>query len=172
MIEDRNTHPQPPDQDRALDQLLASLAPFAPGQGFEDRVMARVRVGAVRAAAPAATPAVRRRRWPALVGPLAGVAAASSTALTAWATLHFGAITAWTVTSLAALAVPMWHAALAWLAVTGASVGSALLAAAFTAGLGSWIWVAAVLNLAVPVSLFGLFLVARPFSRKPSHVVR
>ena len=171
MIEDRHTHPQPPDQDQALDQLLASLAQFGPGPGFEDRVMARVRVGAVRAVAPAA-PAVRRRRWPMLVGPVAGLAAASSTALTAWAAFHFGAITAWTVTTLAALAVPMWHAALAWLAVTGASVGSALLAAAFTAGLGSWIWVAAVLNLAVPVSLFGLFLVARPFSRKPSHVVR
>jgi len=168
MIEDSHTHPQPPDPDQALDQLLASLAHFAPGQGFENRVMARVRVGAV----PAVVPAARRRRWPVLVGPLAGVAAASSTALTAWLALHMGAISAWTVTSLAALAVPMWHTALAWLATLGATTGSGLLAAAFTAGLGSWIWAAAVLNLAVPVSLVGLLMVARPYLRKPSHAVR
>jgi hypothetical protein len=170
MTEDRHNHPPKPDQDQALDQLLVSLAHFSPGQGFEDRVMARVRIGAVPAVAP--VPAARRRRWPALVAPLAGVAAASSTGLTAWAAVHFGAITAWTVTSLATLAVPMWHAALAWLATASASTGSALLGAAFSAGLGSWIWVAAVLNLAVPVSLVGLILVARSFSRKQAHAVR
>jgi hypothetical protein len=172
MTEERHTHSPPPDPDQALDQLLASLTPFAPRPGFEDRVMARVRVPALPAVAPVPAPAARRRRWPMLVAPLAGVAAASSTALTAWTALHFGAITAWAVTSLLALGVPMWHTALAWLATLSVSAGSGVLAAAFTAGVGSWVWLAALLNLAVPVSLVGLVLVARPFSRKPSHAVR
>ena len=60
MTEDRHTHPQPPDQDQALDQLLASLAQFGPGPGFEDRVMSRVRVGAVPAVAPVARRTVVR----------------------------------------------------------------------------------------------------------------
>lgn len=171
MIDESHNHPQMPDQDQALDQLLASLARFGPSPGFEDRVMARVRRGARPAVAVPAHP-VRRRRWPAVLAPLAGVAAASSTALTAWAVVHFGAITAWTVTSLLALAVPMWHAVLAWLATAGASAGSTLLAAALTAGPGSWIWVIAMLNLAVPVSLIGLVLVARPYLRKQAHAVR
>jgi hypothetical protein len=171
MIDERHDHPQMPDQDQRLDQLLASLAHFAPSPGFDNRVMARVRVGAVPAAAAVARQP-RRRRWPAVVAPLAGVAAVSSTALTAWAVVHFGAIAAWTTMSLAALAVPMWHAALAWLATAGASASSALLAAALTVGLGSWIWVAAVLNLAVPVSLIGLVMVARPYLRKQAHVAR
>ena len=170
MIEDSHTYPQPPDPDQALDQLLASLARFAPGQGFEDRVMARVRIGAVPAVAPA--PAARRRRWPVLVGPLAGVAATSSTVLTVWAAAHFGALTAWTATSLAALGVPMWHAVLAGLASAGATAGSAILAAALSTSVGSWVWLAGVLNLAVPVSLVGLVMVVRPFSRKQSHAVR
>ena len=172
MIEDRHSRSQPPDPDQALDRLLTSLAPFAPSPGFTDRGMARARVHAVPAVTPGAAPAVRRRRWPAVMTPLAGLAAASSTALTAWAAVHFGAVTAWTVTSLAALAVPMWHAALAWLATTGASAGSALLAGLFSAGVGSWIWAAALLNLAVPVSLVGLVMVARPYLRKQSHAVR
>ena len=171
MIEDRHSHPQSPDRDQELDRLLASLAHFAPGPGFEDRVMARVHVGARPQAAALARP-LRRRRWPAVIAPLAGLAAVSSTALTTRAALHLGAIAAWTVTSLATLVVPMWHAALAWLTVTGASVGSALLAAVFSAGVGSWILAAALLNLAVPVSLVGLVMVARPYLRKQSHAVR
>jgi hypothetical protein len=169
MIDDSHNHPQTPDQDQVLDQLLVSLAHFAPSPGFDDRVMARVRVGTVPAAAARQAP---RRRWPVVVAPLAGVAAASSTALTAWAAVHFGAMVAWTATSLAALGVPMWHAALAWLATAGASASSALLAAALTVGLGSWIWVVAVLNLAVPVSLVGLVMAARPYLRKQAHAVR
>ena len=47
MIDDSHEHSQMPDEDRGLDQLLASLARFAPSPGFDDRVMARVRVGAV-----------------------------------------------------------------------------------------------------------------------------
>jgi hypothetical protein len=171
MIDESHNHPQTPDQDQVLDQLLTSLAHFAPSPGFDDRVMARIRVGAAPAPAALArrTP---RRRWPAVVAPLAGVAAASSTALTAWAVVHFGAIVAWTATSVATLAVPMWHAALAWLATAGASASSALLAGALTVGVGSWIWVFAVLNLAVPVSLIGLVMVARPYLRKQAHAVR
>jgi hypothetical protein len=171
MSDERHNHPQMPDQDQALDQLLASLAHFGPAPGFEDRVMARVQLGARLAPAVPARSA-RRRRWPVLVGPLAGVAAASSTALTAWAAVHFGAIAAWTAESLTALAVPMWHAALAWLGTAGASAGSVLLATALTASAQSWIWAAALLNLAVPVSLVGLVMVARPYLRKQPHAVR
>jgi hypothetical protein len=160
-----------PDQDQILDRHLAALGSFAPRPGFEDRVMARVRIRAPAVAAVRAVPA-RRRRWQALVGPFAGVAAASSTALTVWTAMNFGAIAAWTSASVMAVTVWIWHVGLPWLAGASAPLGSAAVAGLFGRGLVPWVWIAAIANLAVPVSLIGLVMAARPYLRKTVHVAR
>lgn len=175
MTDHPNNPPLHPDEDQALDQALASLGLFSPSPGFGDRVMARVRVTApaptpALTAAPA--PARRVRRWPALLAPLSGVAALTSTALTALVALNWGAITGWAATAAVSAAVPAWHALLGWLAAASASSGSTLLAAGFTVGLAPLIWSLSIMSLAVPVSLFGLFLVARPRVRMSSHAAR
>ncbi len=175
MTDNRNNHPLDPIEDQVLDQYLASLGHLSPAQGFQDRVMARVRVAA---AAPALAPAavagtvVRRRRWPVLAGSLTGAAALSSTALTAWVATNLEALMAWTTASVATLALPAWHAALTWLSQASAEVGSTLLTGAVTAGWAPLIWAFVLLNLAVPVSALGLFLVARPHVRMSTHVAR
>jgi hypothetical protein len=170
MTVDYSNPQELPDQDQILDRRLAALGSFAPSAGFADRVMARVRIPAPLAAASARP--VRRRRWPALVGPLAGVSAASSTALTVWTASHFGAIAAWSVTSVTAVTVSIWHTALSWLAGSSASLGSAVLTEVFRLGGTPLIWTAAIANLAVPVSLIGLVMTARPYLRKSAHVAR
>src|SRR5574341_1683850 len=131
MTDTRSNHPQDPMEDQVLDQYLTSLGRFSPGPGFEDRVMARVRIGApVPAVAGVAAPAVRRRRWPVLAWPLSGTAALSSTALTAWLAFNFETLTAWITKPLIAAVPGIWHAALTWLAATSASLGSAVVATA------------------------------------------
>ncbi len=174
MTDNRNNHPLDPMEDQVLDQYLASLGRFSPGPEFEDRVMARVRIQApVPAAAPSFTaPAVRRRRWPALAWPLSGAAALSSTALTAWAAFNFETMTAWTTASLATAGLSAWQALLTWLASTSASIGSTVVAGTLTAGVQPLIAAFVALNLAVPVSMLGLYLVARPAVRMRSHVAQ
>ncbi len=174
MTENRNNQPLDPMEDQVLDQYLASLGRFSPGPGFEDRVMARVRIQApVPAAAPSvAAPAVRRRRWPAVAWPLSGAAALSSTALTAWVAFNFETIASWATASLVTVGLPAWHALLTWLSATSASVGSAVVTGALTGGVQPWIVAFVALNLAVPVSMLGLFLVARPAVRMRSHAAR
>lgn len=176
MTDNRSNHPLDPMEDQVLDHYLASLGRFSPGPGFEDRVMARVRVpvpAPVLAPAPSfAARVVRSRRWPVFAYSLSGLAAASSTALTAWVAANFSALTAWASASLVAAAVPAWHAVLAWLTATAASAGSTLAAGALTAGPTPLIWVLTTMTLAVPVSLLGLWLVARAPQRMRSHVAR
>src|SRR3972149_1364696 len=85
MTDNRNNHPLDPMEDQVLDQYLASLGRLTPGPGFDDRVMARVRINApVPAPAPSfAAPAGRRggcpppapRRWAAPTLPPPGAAA-------------------------------------------------------------------------------------------------
>jgi hypothetical protein len=173
MTDTRNNHPHDPMEDEVLDRHLASLGRFAPGPGFEDRVMARVRVGAqVAAAAPGAVPAVRRRRWPVVAWPLTGVAALSSTALTAWLAFNFETLAAWATAGIVSAAVPAWHAVLAWLAAASASGSAALVRGAFGVGLQPLMIAFVLMNLAVPVSLYGLYKVARPAVRMRSHAAR
>jgi hypothetical protein len=167
MTDTRNNHPLDPMEDQVLDRHLASLGRFSPSPGFEDRVMARVRV-----AAPGAVPAVRRRRWPAVAWPLSGAAALSSTALTAWLAFNFETLATWATAGIVSAAVPAWHAVLGWLAAVSASVSSGLLAGAFGLGLQPLIVAFVLMNLAVPVSLFGLYKVARPVVRMRSHAAR
>jgi len=174
MTDHRNNHPLDPMEDQVLDRYLASLGRLSPGTGFDDRVMARVRI---RAHVPAQAPSiaqrlVRSRRWPVLAYSLSGTAALSSTALTAWVAVNFQAITTWASASLVAVAVPAWQAVLAWITATGPSVGSALLAGALTTGPSPLIWSLALMTLAVPVSLIGFVLVARAPNRMSSHVAR
>jgi len=158
--------------DQVLDQYLVSLGRFAPGPGFEDRVMARVRLAPVSGAAPAAVPAVRRRRWPVVAWPASGLAALSSTALTAWLAFNFETLAGSATAAVIAAVVPAWHALLTWLAATSASLGSTLAAGAFGFGLQPLIVALVLMNLAVPVSLFGLYKVARPAVRMRSHAAR
>ena len=172
MTDTRNNHPLDPKEDQVLDQYLASLGRFSPGPGFEDRVMARVRVSALVPAAAGAVPAVRRRRWPVVAWPASGLAALSSTALTAWLAFNFETLSAWATATTIGVAVPAWHALLAWLAATGASLGSALSTQFFGLGLQPLIVTLVLMNLAVPVSLFGLYRVARPAVRMRSHAAR
>jgi hypothetical protein len=180
MTDHRNNFPPTPDDDQALDRALASLGRLSPSAAFADRVMARVRIAALAApaapAAPWADPAgawlVRRRRWPALVGALSGAAALSSTALTAWVALNWAAITGWATTTVATGAVVAWQAVLAWLATASESAGSTVLAAVLGVGPSSLLGAFITMNLAVPVSLYGLFLVARPRLRIASHAAR
>jgi hypothetical protein len=167
MTDTRNNHPLDPMEDPVLDRHLASLGRFAPSPGFEDRVMARVRI-----AAPGAVPAVRRRRWPVVAWPLSGAAALSSTALTAWLAFNFETLATWATAGIMSAAVPAWHAVLAWLAATGASIGSATVSGAVGIGLQPLIVAFVLMNLAVPVSLFGLYKVARPAVRMRSHAAR
>ncbi len=171
MTDNRNNHPLDPMEDQVLDKYLASLGRFSPGPGFEDRVMARVRIQApVPAAAPSvAAPVVRRRRWPAVAWPLSGAAALSGTALTAWAAFNFETMAAWATATLASAGLPAWNALLTWLTATSASVGSALVTGALTAGIQPLMVAFVLMNLAVPVSLLGLYLVARPAVRIRSH---
>lgn len=172
MMDNRSNHPLDPMEDQVLDRYLASVGRFSPGPGFSDRVMAQVRVPApVPARQPSfAAQAVRSRRWPVLAYSASGVAAASSTALTAWVAANFEGLTAWASASFMAVAVPAWQAALAWFTTTVPSVGSALAAGALTAGLSPLIWSLTMMSLAVPVSLIGLWRVARAPHRMRSHV--
>jgi hypothetical protein len=167
MTDARNNQPLDPMEDPVLDRHLASLGRFSPSPGFEDRVMARVRI-----AAPGAVPAVRRRRWPVVAWPLSGAAALSSTALTAWLAFNFETLATWATAGIMSAAVPAWHAVLAWLAATGASIGSATVSGAFGIGLRPLIVAFVLMNLAVPVSLFGLYKVARPVVRMRSYAAR
>jgi hypothetical protein len=170
MTDTRSNHPLDPMDDQVLDQHLASLGRFSPGPGFEDRVMARVRIGAPVPAA--AVPAVRRARWPMVAWPASGLAALSSTALTAWLAFNFETLASWATATAIAAAVPAWHALLTWLAAASASLGSALAAGALGFGLQPLIVAFVLMNLAVPVSLFGLYKVARPAVRMRSHAAR
>ncbi len=178
MTDHRNNLPPTPDEDQVLDRHLASLGRFSPAPGFADRVMARVRIAApATALAPSRVeplPArlVRRRRWPALVGALAGAAALSSTALTAWVALNWAAITGWATTTVATASLLAWQRVLAWLAAATASAGSTALAAVFGIGPSTLLRALVIMNLAVPVSLYGLYLVARPRLRMSSHAAR
>ncbi len=174
MTDSRNNHPLDPMEDPVLDGYLASLGRFSPGPGFDDRVMARVRIMApVPAAQPSvAVRVVRSRRWPVLAYSLSGVAAASSTALTALVAANFTSLTAWASAGLVAVAVPAWQAALAWITTTAASAGSGLMTGGLTVGLSPLIRSLTMMTLAVPVSLIGLWLVARAPHRMRSHVAR
>lgn len=172
MTDNRNNHPLDPMEDPVLERYLASLGRLSPGPGFDDRVMARVRIRApVLGTQPSfAARVVRSRRWPVLAYSLSGVAAASSTALTAWVAANFEGLAAWASASLIAVAVPAWQAALAWITTTAASAGSGLVTGALTVGLSPLIWSLTMMTLAVPVSLIGLWLVARAPHRMRSHV--
>jgi hypothetical protein len=173
MTDTRNNHPLDPTEDQVLDRHLASLGHFSPSPGFEDRVMTRVRIGAPgTVAAPATVPAVRRRRWPVVAWPLSGAAALSSSALTAWLAFNFETLATWASAGITSAAVPVWHAVLTWLAAASASLGSALVRGAFGVGVTPLIVAFVLMNLAVPVSLFGLYKVARPAVRMRSHAAR
>jgi hypothetical protein len=171
MTDTRSNHPLDPRDDQVLDQHLAALGRFSPGPGFEDRVMARVRIPApVPSVVPEITvPAVRRRRWPAVAWPLSGAAAVSSTALTVWATFNLETMAAWSAAQLLSVGVSAWQAALTWLASASASLGSAVVGGVLTGGVQPLIATFVALNLAVPVSMLGLYLVARPAVRMRSH---
>jgi hypothetical protein len=174
MTDNRNNHPLDPMEDQVLDQYLASLGRYSPGEAFGDRVVARVRI---KALVPAQQPSfaarvVGSRRWPVLAYSLSGAAAVSSTALTAWVAANFPALAASASASLIAVAVPAWQAALTWITATGASVGSVLVTGALTGGLSPLIWSLAMLTAAVPVSLIGFWLVARAPNRMNPHVAR
>ena len=172
MTDTRSNHPLDPMDDQVLDQYLVSLGRFAPSPGFEGRVMARVRVAAPVPIVAAAVPALRRRRWPSVLWPATGLAALSSTALTAWLAFNFETLVGWGTATAIAAAVPAWHALLTWLAAASASVGSTLAAGVFGFGLQPLIVALILTNLAVPVSLFGLYRVARPAVRTRSHAAR
>ena len=172
MTDTRSNHPLDPMDDQVLDQHLASLGRLSPSPGFEDRVMARVRVRAPLAAAAATAPAARRRRWPVVAWPATGLAALSSTALTAWLAFNFETLTTWAAATAISVALPAWHALLTWFAAASASLGSAIAAGALGFGLQPLIVALVLMNLAVPVSLFGLYKVARPAVRMMSHAAR
>lgn len=173
MTDTRSNHPHDPMDDQVLDQHLASLGRFSPGPGFEDRVMARVRIPAPSPkVVTGVTPAIRRRRWPVVAWPASGVAALSSTALTAWLAFNFETLATWASATALSVALPAWHALLTWLAAASASVGSAVAAGAVGFGLQPLIVTLVLMNLAVPVSLFGLYRVARPAVRMRSHAAR
>lgn len=178
MTDTRSNYPQDPMEDQVLDRYLASLGRFTPSPGFEGRVMARVQIAApVGAPLPVTAPSfaarvVRSRRWPVLAYSLCGLAAASSSALTAWGVANFDALLAWASAGVAAAGIPAWQAILAWLSATAASAGSALAAVALTAGLTRLLSLFTMVTLALPVSVVGLWLVARAPHRMPSHVAR
>ena len=172
MTDTRSNNPLDPMDDQVLDQHLASLGSFSPSPGFEDLVMARVRARAPLAAATAPVPAVRRRRWPVVAWPLSGAAALSSTALTAWLAFNLETLATWAAATAISVALPAWHALLTWLAAASASLGSTVAAGALGFGLQPLIVALVLMNLAVPVSLFGLYKVARPAVRMMSHAAR
>ena len=174
MPDTRSNHPLDPMEDQVLDRYLASLGRFSPSPGFEDRVMARVRVP-VRVPAPApsiAARVVKSRRWPVMAYSLSGLAAASSTALTAWVVANFSALVAGASASLLAWAIPAWQAMLAWIGATAESAGAVLAAVVLPASRTQLIWSITMMTLAVPVSVVGLWLVARAPQRMRSHVAR
>lgn len=174
MTDNRSNHPLDPMEDQVLDQYLASLGRLSPSPGLGDRVMARVRIrGPVPARQPSyAARVLRSRRWPVLAYSLSGVAAASSTALTAGVAANFQTLTAGLSARLVAAVVPPWQTTLDWIIATARSVGSPFFTGVLTAGQSALIWSLAILTLAVPVSFIGVLLVARSSYRMRSHAAR
>jgi hypothetical protein len=148
----------PPDEtDRTLDLYLASLSRFDPSPAFAEQVMARVVV--VR-------PAMAVQRWPRArsrtFAALSGAAAASSTALTAWVATNFEALTATAMPVAAAWGLATWQAILASVPAMSAWAGEQLAVIVTTAGPGPVAGVVAGAMLSIPISMFGLYLAARP----------
>ena len=147
----------PPDEaDRTLDLYLASLSRFDPNPAFAEQVMARVVLRPVMAV----------QRWPRrrarTLAALSGAAAMSSTALTAWVVTNFEALTATAIPVAAAWGLATWQAIVASVPSMTAWAGERLVAIATTAGPVPVAGVVAAAVFSLPISLFGLYLAARP----------
>src|SRR3990172_4004688 len=125
MTDNRNNHPLDPMEDQVLDRYLASLGRLTPGPGFDDRVMARVRINApVPAPAPSfAAPAVRRGRWPGRGDSPSGAAGGPTAPRAGGGAAIFPPGAGGPGAGLIAVAVPSWQAVLAWITTTVPSVG-------------------------------------------------
>ena len=106
---------QPAGDDAALDRCLETLPVFAPGPGFEDRVLARVMMPAprwLRTLRRTSHALVDSRRIWWLAGGLAGasaVAVAAVTVLVVTNTAVVGGIVGWATESIG---LPLWRAVL------------------------------------------------------------
>jgi hypothetical protein len=160
-------------EDQVLDKHLLALKRFTPLPGFEDRVMARVRL-------PAPSLVKVRQRVGKLVTPrrvwwASGLAAASSTAwilaLGSWLSgVGTQAVTAWLT---AQVALPLWALALQGAALATKTIGFYALAA--WGALGNAVFPVAAAAMLTPVlSMWGLYLTMKQtrVKRIPAYAAR
>lgn len=167
----------PPDEaDRLLDLQLAALPRFEPGREFADRVMARVAVRRPEAAlAPWYVRPIRLApKLQALAAGMAGMAAATSTALTAWLAINFETLTQAAGAYAVSYGVTLWQGALALIPQASSALGVALGSIVTTVGPAPLAIALAALTIPIPFGMLGLYLAARPplRSRIAPHAAR
>ncbi|HWP36781.1 MAG TPA: hypothetical protein VNL18_04425 [Gemmatimonadales bacterium] len=161
--------------ERLFDLYLATLPRFEPGPGFSERVMAQL-VGHPDVAlveretrrAAQIVPAVLRR--PGVGWGLAGSAALTSAALTAWTIPNLEAIGA-RLTSAMTVALAGWPTLVEQLTRWSAGFGQEAAGLIMQGGPSNLAGALAGAALAIPVSVVGLMLAFRPATqaRKANH---